>query len=176
MPIAPLTLEMAIREVWTQCRFAELSYANINLKSQHGSEALSSSIHSFLSHCAMVSKFLWSTHIAGEGGEPIARILGVSDNSPIKSRSFRDTLEHYDRYLKEWVERRGEGINIMDHCVGPKSAVVGSNIIRVRNYDPTTMDFTLIDQDLDLNRLYQEILKIKDSADQWVRANTRWGA
>lgn len=168
-------IEMAIREIWTQCRFAELSYTNINLKSHAESEALSSSIHSFLSHCAMVSKFLWSSHIVREGGEPIAKILGVADTSPIKSRFFRNTLEHYDRYLKEWVELRGEKVNIMDHCVGPKSAVRGSNIIRVRNYDPGTTTFTLIDQDLILDVLFQEISNIKNLADQWVRTNTRWG-
>ena len=54
------TIEMGIREIWTQCRFAEISYSNIIDKSRRDVDTTFSSIHSFLSHCGIVSKLLWS--------------------------------------------------------------------------------------------------------------------
>lgn len=51
-------VEMSIREIWTQAHFAELAYANIDIKATKDTDIVFSSIHSFLSHCAMVSKLL----------------------------------------------------------------------------------------------------------------------
>jgi len=50
---------MSIREIWTQSHFAERAYQIIIHKATIGNtDILFSSIHSFLSHCVMVSKML----------------------------------------------------------------------------------------------------------------------
>jgi hypothetical protein len=54
-------IEMSIREIWTQSHFAEIAFNNINTKAPTGTDPVFSSIHSFLSHCANVSKLLKAT-------------------------------------------------------------------------------------------------------------------
>src|SRR3989344_4518779 len=51
-------IEMSIREIHTQAHFAELSFSNIDVKAMKGTDLVFSSIFSFLSHCAIVSKMI----------------------------------------------------------------------------------------------------------------------
>jgi len=53
-----LWVEMSIREIWTQAHFAEIAFSHVDPKAASNNDAVFSSIHSFLSHCAMVSKML----------------------------------------------------------------------------------------------------------------------
>src|SRR3989344_2204649 len=73
-----LWVEMSIREIWTQAHFAEIAYSHIDPKAASGNDAVFSSIHSFLSHCAMVSKML----SASDDDNPpklIGDVLGISN-------------------------------------------------------------------------------------------------
>jgi len=166
-----LLVKMAVREIWTQCKFAEISYSNINVKAQVGNDAIFSSIHSFLSHCANVSKFLWSKKLTSSSeAQDLAQILGIPKSYKIKKMKFRNVLEHYDKELTKWVETKGENILILDYNIGPKKVFeVGKNSIRIRQYDNTTDTFTLLDEDLNLGALYQEVLDIKSKADHWIK-------
>ncbi|MDP3445205.1 MAG: hypothetical protein Q8T08_20280, partial [Ignavibacteria bacterium] len=102
-----LWIEMSIREIWTQCNFAEISYANIDKKSANRIDMTFSSIHSFLSHCTMVSKLLNGKDIRHDKElliiKNIGQILNINDNSLIHKRKFRNHLEHYDERLESWI-------------------------------------------------------------------------
>jgi len=160
-------------EIFTQCRYTEVAYLNISKKSEYGIEATFSSIHSFLSHCAMVSKLLWSSELAKNSkNKTIAKILEVSGNSKIKSRKFRNILEHFDIYLVKWYMKKGKEITILDHNIGPKNAIKfdeNSNVTYIRHYDSAKNIFTLLDKELNLRELFDEILKIKTKSIEWVR-------
>jgi len=164
--------EMAIREIWTQCRFAQVSYSNITTKGRANTDIVFSSIHSFLAHCANVSKLLFSKKIASAlGKQNPAQILNLQGSLRIKSSSFRNKLEHYDKELVKWIKKKGPRILIYDYNIGPKRAFqLPKNSIRVRHYDPTTDTFTLLDEDLTLNDLYQEVTEIQSKAGAWVDA------
>ena len=73
-------IEMSIREIWTQAHFAELAYQNIDPKAAGGTDAVFSSIHSFLSHCAIVSKML-SAKDQETPPKSIGDILGITKSS-----------------------------------------------------------------------------------------------
>ena len=132
-----LLVKMAVREICTQCKFAEISYSNIDVKAQVGNDVIFSSIHSFLSHCANVSKFLWSQKLTSiSEAQDLAQILGIPESYKIKEKSFRNVLEHYDKELKKWVGKKGENILILDYNIGPKkSFTIAKNSIHVRHYD-----------------------------------------
>ena len=192
-------IEMAIREVWTQCQFAQVAFSNINSKAAANTDAVFSSIHSFLSHCANASKLLdakerpdealkpWRLGSLvskvlralgfkrGTGGKTIGEILGVSKRLFIhKKRWFRNSLEHYDERLWAWLKTYGPDVSIFDYNVMPKSTVKlapNSKHIWVRNYDPTSNTFTFTDRDLDLSEMHKEVLDIQQIADQWVKNN-----
>ncbi|MCX6013292.1 MAG: hypothetical protein NTV30_07780 [Chloroflexi bacterium] len=162
-----LWFEMSVREVWTQAHFAEIAYKRINIKAQSVVDTVFSSIHSFLSHCAMISKMLK----AKDDGNPphtVGGILGVLDSSIIHTRNFRNGLEHYDRELKVWIKRFGTNVNILTYNIGPKSAININNMLFVSNYDPTTNIFTFINEDFNLYDLYRESERIKEISDNWV--------
>lgn len=164
-----LWIEMSIREIWTQAHFAELAYRNIDPKATRGTDAVFSSIHSFLSHCAMVSKML----VADDGGAParsIGDILAIAMGSVVHNRRFRNNLEHYDERLKRWIQQYAAGAAVGTYNIGPKAMFQVANMIYVSHYDPATSTFTFVNEDFDLNVLYQEVQRIKDIAGAWVAA------
>jgi hypothetical protein len=161
-------IEMSIREIWTQAHFAERAYNNIDLKARDGNDAVFSSIYSFLSHCAMVSKML-SAQDQEAPPTSIGDILSISKNSIIHNRRFRNHLEHYDERLKRWIRDKGVHSNIGTYNIGPKSAIQIPNTVFVSHYDPSNNIFTFVDEDFDLGALFQEVQRIKKVADTWVR-------
>lgn len=63
---------------------------------------------SFLTHTAMVSKFLdpiGSDKTKEIRGVELRNYLDVSDDSPILPRDARDNLEHIDERIDRWVQR-----------------------------------------------------------------------
>lgn len=160
-------IEMSIREIWTQAHFAEIAYGNIDPKATKGTDSVFSSIHSFLSHCANVSKLL----VANDGETPlktIGDILKISRNSDVHNRKFRNHLEHYDERLKKWIKEKGINGTIGTYNIGPKSMIQVPNMIFVSHYDPIDNTFTFVDEDFNLGTLFNEIVKIKALADGWV--------
>lgn len=161
-------VEMSIREIWTQANFARIAYRNINPKAIKGTDAVFSSIYSFLSHCANVSKML----IADDGENPpktIGDILKVSENSDIHNRKFRNHLEHYDERLKKWIKEKGINAMIGTYNIGPKSMIQIPNMIFISHYDPSNNIFTFVNEDFDLSLLYREVQRIKKISDAWVQ-------
>lgn len=158
-------VEMSIREIGTQAHFAGLAFKNLDPKAIEGTDSVFSSIHSFLSHCAMISKLLKAQ---GDSVE-IGAVLGIPHTSPIHNREFRNHLEHYDERLKAWIQNKGLNAIIGTYNVGPKSAFEIPNLILVSHYDPETTEFTFVDENLDLGELNEEVERIKEVADSWVK-------
>ncbi len=163
-----LWVEMSIREIWTQAHFAEIAYSHVDPKSASGNDAVFSSIHSFLSHCAMISKMIKATDDSTPP-KPISDILQISDSSVIHQRIFRNHLEHYDERLKDWIKQSGANCNIGTYNIGPKGDLQISNIVFVRHYDSNTKTFTFVNDDFDLSVLANEVQRIKILADTWVK-------
>lgn len=166
-------IEMSIREIWTQCKFAKLAYQNIHPNVTGGTDGAFSSIHSFLSHCTNVSKLLKASNskLDQENPDVIEDILGIGSESIIHSRRFRNHLEHYDERLKNWIHEKGMNANIGTYNIGPKSAFDSDNMLLVIHYDPQTTTFTFVDEGLNLSELHEEVVKIQEIADKWVSKN-----
>ena len=162
-----LWVEMSIREIGTQAHFAGIAFGNLDRKAAKNTDAVFSSIHSFLSHCAMVSKLL---HAEAEDIR-IGGILGVDRSSAIHNKKFRNRLEHYDNELRKWIRERGLNAPIGTYNIGPKSMVQMPNFVYVSHYDPSSTTFTFVDEDLDLSELHAEVGRIRETAAAWVRKN-----
>lgn len=168
-----LLKETAIRELSTRCRYALISYLKIEVNIQEeNQEGVFSSIHLFLINCANISKILWSKEIKKHLGSKIANILEIPNSFNIKKREFRNDLEHYDDRLVKWIKERGEKVNTIDYCIGPKSAIkFGENTqyIYIRHYDGDKKIFIFCDKELYLVDLYKEIFEIGKKAETWSR-------
>ena len=162
-----LWVEMSIREISTQAHFAGIAYGRLDPKARSNNDAIFSSIYSFLSHCAMVSKML----AAKDDGSPpksIGSVVHVPGSSLIHKRVFRNHLEHYDERLKAWIGSYGVNSMIGTYNIGPKSALSMPGMVYVSHYDPSTQTFTFVNDDFDLRKLANEAERIKVLADEWV--------
>lgn len=66
---------------------------------------------SFLTHAAMISKFLDPINAsAKERGVELRAHLGVPNDSAILPRAARDNLEHFDERIDGWVERNEQRV------------------------------------------------------------------
>jgi hypothetical protein len=165
-------IEMSIREIWTQSHFAGIAYSHIYPKTVRGTDLVFSSIHSFLSHAAMVSKMLLAKS-DDSVSKSIGDILGIPPTSLVHNRKFRNHLEHYDERLKQWIKKAVMGRAIGTYNVGPKSMIGIPNMIFVSHYDPTNDTFTFVDEDFNLGELNTELVKINVLADEWVKKMER---
>lgn len=159
-------VEMSIREIWSQTHFADIAYSNIDPKAIKGTDAVFSSIHSFLAHCAIVSKLLKASD--DSGSKTVGGILGILDSSLIHKRKFRNNLEHYDKELKGWIKKYPADVMIATYNIMPRSAISG-NVLFVNNYDPTINTFTFVNKDFDLGKMHAEAMRINAIADKWVK-------
>jgi hypothetical protein len=176
---------MSLMEISKQAEFAIICYDNIELKTVTGNDAIFSSIHSFFSHCGMVSKLLMSQEVTypkftkflpyclrkcfkyKTKTQKIGQVLGISKGSLIHKREFRNSLEHYDERLKEWIKEKGLNANIGINNIGRKSTLAIPGMVYVTHFDPQTFIFTLVNEDFDMTVLYKEVVRIKEIAENW---------
>ena len=162
-------IEMSIREISTQCKFASIAFDNLSKKGRESTDAAFSSAHSFLSHAANVSKLLKATDILSpNAGGVVGDILGVDEDTAIHDRKLRNHLEHYDERLQRWIAEQGPDANIGTYNIGPKAMIQIPGLVFVTHYDPTTKTFTFVNEDFDLAMLDGEIRRIHTTADAWV--------
>lgn len=170
-PIKNYVQMQAKREVATQILFALKTYENINIKGNGGVLLTFSSIHSFLTHSANISKLLWSgkpwaknKNIKSILGSDLGDVLGVIDFPLLKDKSFRDDLDHYDERLVEWIEEvyptdpAAPRRVVNDLSVG---TIVGTDTLYLRHYDPTSTVYTFGDRKLNLGALHEELVRLQ---------------
>lgn len=166
--------KMGMREVLSQIRYAEFCYDNLLRNKNNNILITFSSIHSFLVYSAMISKILWSKKFKCRLSKKIlAETLSVDSDLEIKKRNFRNTLEHYDERLVKWINKNNSNF-LLDKNIGPKNLIKSTNIKYVRHYDPITGIFTLLDDDLDLNNLYNDIILIKEKVLAFINKDVDW--
>lgn len=162
-------MEMSIREIWTQCKFAIIAFDNLTAKGHRGTDLTFSSAHSFLSHAANVSKLLKAKDIASPYvGGVVGDELGIAESSSVHDRRLRNNLEHYEDRLQKWIAEQGPRANIGTYNIGPKSAIQIPGMVFVTHYDPSTRTFTFVNEDFDLAALDTDIRRIQTTADTWV--------
>jgi hypothetical protein len=158
-----LWVEMSVREIQRHCYFADGAYRKLDCKAGAGTDAVFFSIHSFLSHCAIVSRLLR----AKADSLTIEDVLKVSTTLKIHDGSFRNHLEQYDERPKKWINENGTGTIIGSHKIGRKSMPLSKDVLFVSYDDRGT--FTFFYDDINLRDLYEEIVQVQAVADTWVK-------
>lgn len=93
------------------------------------SEAVSS-VHEALGHCGNLSRYFWPSRQNSKRNSPFAALaeargaklresFGVTDNSPLKDRTLRDSLEHFDERLDRYFLGLDSGMIFPDPMIGP---------------------------------------------------------
>lgn len=162
----------AKREVGIQILFALQAFSNITEKGEGNALMTFSSIHSFLTHAANISKLLWAGNPPGGKknvktiiGSDLADVLGIQPLPLLRDKGFRDDLDHYDERLVAWIESvypkdpAAPRIAVTDLAIGAK--VDGPNTLYMRHYNPATKIYTFWDKELNLGTLKDEMLELQ---------------
>lgn len=135
---------------------------------------------SFLSHAAMISKYLDPIGTDGlkrNRRNALRQSLNISDQSSVLPRHARDNIEHFDERIDNWV---GTSKDIVEIVLEDRSGysclnVEEKNVKRVLILDGLIFISEKRDQtkfELELVPLYEEIKRIGGAATDWVNNNS----
>ena len=120
-------------------------------------------VDTILSSGMVLSILLWPSARSQEvrvRGDQLRQALGVDEASPLKSRTVRHCIEHFDERLDGWlVEHGGEEIDC-DFVITCDDDSV-PNVPLVRRMDPRTWIVRLLGDEIDLRSLLQEVNRLK---------------
>lgn len=166
-------------ELSRQARFAHASAVTLNgALAAGGSDTVLlcfSGAQGILTAATQISKLLWADTGRDWSAERIAfaneRARALRDvikpEKLLQQRAVRNAVEHFDERLDQLFYTDPEA-SVMDSNVIPKSMVRVDNGTWLRNLDPTTMTYSALDKDVDLNALYRAIESAGSAADAWV--------
>jgi hypothetical protein len=123
-------------------------------------------IQAFLVAAANVSKLLWTTANATRGDE-LRKLLNVTDDSPIASKTLRNHFEHFDERIERWVKQSTRH-NFIDRNVfsGGRGIVGAEEIDILRNLNSATLTITFWGETYNLPQVEEALKKVHDLAKQ----------
>lgn len=153
-------------EVNRQCKFALTAVDDMDLGKEEENSRFWYSMQAFLSAAANVSKLLWgATQDIERERAPLRKSLEVSDNSPLRSRVFRNHFDHFDERLgswfKDWSNAGLQGGS--DTEVGDIDDLDISEFA-LRNFDTKTKTLIFRGEALPLAPLFVALVELEEKA------------
>jgi hypothetical protein len=165
-------VEIGIREIATYCEFADFAYSKFDGSETQETALTFFHIHAFLGLCGTVARLVWSEEFAPHAsGRSIAQVLDVPADYRSHQDGVRELIDHYDRRLAQGLALRGEVGKILDRNVGDRDAFEEEFSIFLHHYDPTVHVLTELEEEIDLQRLHNEIADTRARATAWLAAN-----
>jgi len=107
---------------------------------------------------------MWSNPSSEKERAELRASLSLSDNSPIRSRKFRNHFEHFDERLEQWATS-SKRHNFVDQNVGPPSMIIGVDPEDfLRNFDTENFAVTFKGEVYELRPVINAIRDI------WLKA------
>ena len=157
-----MLLRMFQTQVLLQCEFVLYAAKDLNeSQKQQNSRRTFFAIQNLLSSSANISKVLWGQN-AGLGAErkAVRESIGVTESSPLKTRSMRNNYDHFDERL-DWWWKESKHHSFTDLNVMPRSAIDGVEDIDIfRWYDPKTTDVIFWSQNFNIQEIVNEVNRI----------------
>ena len=109
---------------------------------------------------AALSRYFWPVRNAHEWrGEQLRTAFAVADDSPLRSRDLRNSMEHFDEQLDRYLEKGVVG-HVLPEYVGPFEEHAGVPVHLFRAYYVDTGVFEMLGKRYDVAPLVQEIGRI----------------
>lgn len=138
--MAELSLDKLYRmELQTQCDYALFAVDEARKYIKPDVRRFWYSLQGVLIAVANISKILWPVKKFEDRGSELRDALGIADDSPLRSRKFRNHFEHYDERIQEWFDSpRPPGF--ADFCIGGDDSFGGGlgKPHYMRNFNPQT--------------------------------------
>lgn len=165
-------VEIGIRETMTRCEQAEIAYSGFAGNGAQDTTQTFFLIDAFLTNCAAVARLAWSQEFAPHtGGKTLAQYLDLPSAYHLYQDTVREIVDHYDRRLVRGLAARGEVEKILDRNIGDRDAFEQEFGVFLRHYDASVKVLTLMEEEIDLQRLSTEIADIRARAGAWLVDN-----
>jgi len=128
-----------------------------------------------LTHTGELSRIFWPSRdngISSDRGEKLRQAFGLGDDSPLKNRSLRDTLEHFDERLDIYLKQFPVGQIIPSSIVGMISAIP-KPIRAFRLLDPHNSTFVVLDEVYEFGSLRDSTKNILQKAREKLENRAR---
>jgi hypothetical protein len=166
---------LLIGEIRRNCDFALLAHKDMvmvlsKLKSNDKDllDRFWLAVESFLMSVANISKILWPSAPELSNRRKDLRVyLSIDDNSPLRSRTFRNHCEHYDERIEEWAKDYGDKIIIDSNIGSIQQVIIGlnkNNLFYIRNFDPYKFVLTVRGQEYEFNHVLTAIKNLQ----KWI--------
>jgi hypothetical protein len=153
-------------EINRQCKFSIIAIEQIEEGlANNDSDLIWYSIQNLLVAVANISKIFWPPKNP-EKRKKLRESLNIQDNSPLKSRDFRNSFEHFDERLERWA-KSSKRHNFIDSNLGSSNMIKGiDQEDYLRNFNPENWVLTFRGDKYELepiknaiNELYTEVKK-----------------
>lgn len=137
--------------------------------------------HSFLTHSSNISRLFWPimpkpkkgearsaidnrAAFTEERGKTLRTLFSIDQSNPLKSRTLRDHLEHYDERLDHW-SNTSKNRNVASDTIGPANAIFGLDPSdTMRWFDPIRKAFRFRGEEFELQSLATAVVQVFVSA------------
>jgi hypothetical protein len=134
-----------------------------------------SAIHEALGHAGSLSRFFWPSGLGGRGlksrkdlrnarAKKLREAFGLTDNSPLKDRRLRDSLEHFDERLDEYLLTNDVGDFFPDALIGDAKVADDRATHVFKLVDPESSCFVLLGEKYFFQEIQKEVSRIYDLA------------
>lgn len=138
----------------------KLKIVSLEDVSQLNSEEILNEFQNLIIQAAALSKYFWPIRKPHEWrGKQLRRVFSIHEDSPIKSRSLRDAIEHFDERLDKYLGDGMIGI-FLPQYVGPRppSGSIPGHYFRAYFIDEAR--FQLLDECYEIAPISEAMQKI----------------
>ena len=188
-----------IQELYNQAEAFELAVTDynsvINVPGPNVVAKVFADVQAMVTAAALVSKLLWPSPpkfdidckpltpedeamrlLALDRGEQLRRVLGkdvVKKLQVLYSKKVRNSLEHFDERLDQYLFEMGEGANVVDRNIGPREMIAfnGKEPVYIRHVDQTRSKVIVLKDEADLQDIANSMQLLKSVTSQWLAEN-----
>jgi hypothetical protein len=134
-----------------------------------------SAVHEAMGHAAALSRYFWPSGVGPKQHASFKRLrqaraaklrmaFGLTDESPLRDRSLRDALEHFDERLDVYLLTSDAGQYIPVPRVGDSTGLPNGVTHVFKLVDPDRQVFIILDTRFEFGNLRDEVQRIYSAA------------
>ncbi len=143
-----------------------------------------SAVHEALGHAAALSRFFWPSGVGPRRrtaqreltqarAAKLRTAFGLTDSSPLKDRSLRDALEHFDERIDRYLLSSDAGQYMPVPRIGDSSTLPDGMHHIFKLVDPATESFVILDSKFRFGEIRQEATRILLEARRMSKSGDR---
>jgi hypothetical protein len=133
-------------------------------------DSIMAEVQDALTHAAALSRFFWPAAkdtLSQKRGTQLRTLFKIDDASALRDRALRNSFEHFDERLDEYLLRNNVGHFFPNAVVGAfkRSDEVPSHIFKL--IDPIAGTCVILGEEFEYKHIFQETKRVWDIAEAW---------